>query len=407
MNMDEQIQQLIEKENQRQESTLDLIASENICSADVRTALASPFVNKYAEGYPGKRYYAGNQIIDELELLCQKRAQELFHTDYHVNVQPYSGSPANLAIYSAVLEPGDAVLSMDLAQGGHLTHGSPVNWSGKVYNFQFYGVNQETEVIDYVEVNKIAQELKPKLIVCGATAYPQQIDFGQFTGIAKRVGALLLADISHVAGLVVGGVHRSPFPLADFVMTTTHKTLRGPRGAIIFCKKDFASQIDRAVFPGLQGGPHEHTIAAKAVALAEANTKAFRHYARQIAINARTLADAFSGSPLRAVSGGTDTHLVLTDITKTNLGGKAAQDKLEHVGIICNRNLIPYDQKPAQDPSGLRFGTASLTTRGLGEDEMRLVANLIIEALLEKSDSNKIKSQVLDLTRKFPIEIKK
>ena len=405
--MDEQVQQLIQKETERQENTLDLIASENICSSDVRAALSSPFVNKYAEGYPGKRYYAGNQVIDELELLCQKRAQELFHTDYHVNVQPYSGSPANLAIYAALLEPGDSILSMDLAQGGHLTHGSPVNWSGKFYDFHFYGVNKETEEIDYVEVDKLAQEIKPKMIVCGTTAYPQQVDFGQFAGIAKRVGALLLADISHVAGLIVGGVHRSPFPHADVVMTTTHKTLRGPRGAIIFCKHDYASQIDRAVFPGMQGGPHEHTIAAKAVAFGEANTKEFRHYARQISINARTLADAFIESPLRVVSGGTDTHLVLIDITQTGIGGKLAQDRLEEVGIICNRNLIPYDQKPPQDPSGLRLGTASLTTRGMGEDEMKILANLIIQTLSDKADLNKIKSQVLDLTHRFPIEVKK
>jgi len=405
--MDEQVLELIQKEADRQENTLDLIASENICSAEVRAALSSQFVNKYAEGYPGKRYYAGNEIVDELENICKVRAQELFHTDYHVNVQPLSGSPANLAIYSALLEPGDTVLSMDLNHGGHLTHGSSVNWSGKIYNFKFYGVNKDTEEIDYVEVDKIAQEVKPKLIVCGTTAYPQQVDFGQFAGIAKRVEAKLVADVSHIAGLIVGGVHRSPFPHADVVMTTTHKTLRGPRGAIILCKKELAPSIDKAVFPGMQGGPHMHTIAAKSVAFAEANTKEFRHYARQVAINARTMADAFAKTPARVVSGGTDTHLVLIDIRKTQMSGKEAQTKLEEVGIICNKNLIPYDEKPPTDPSGLRLGTASITTRGMAEDEMKLVANLITDTLTNKIDLAKIKSQVLDLAKKFPIEKKK
>lgn len=403
---DEQIQQLIDRETKRQEETLDLIASENICSAAVRAALSSPFVNKYAEGYPGRRYYAGNQIVDELENLCIKRAGELFHTNYHCNVQPYSGSPANLAIYSALLEPGDSALSLDLAQGGHLTHGSPANLSGKMYKFNFYGVNQQTEEIDYVEVDKIAKETKPKLIICGATAYPQAIDFGQFAGIAKRAEALLLADISHIAGLVVSGVHRSPFPQADVVMTTTHKTLRGPRGAIIFCKPELAEKIDRAVFPGMQGGPHENVIAALAIALAEARTKEFRHYARQVAINARTLADSFANSKLRVVSGGTDTHLILLDLRQANIGGKNAQEILESVGIICNRNLIPYDEKSAADPSGLRFGTASITSRGMMDDEIKEIAQLIIEALSPEANLDKIGGQVLELAHRFPIEKK-
>lgn len=397
------IQNLIEAEKQRQQGTLSLIASENYVSKAVLDASAAALTNKYAEGYPGKRYYAGNEVTDQIENIAIAEAQALFRTDYHVNVQPYSGSPANLAVYAALLDPGDTVLALSLAHGGHLTHGHPVSYTGQVYNFVHYGVNKETGLLDYDEILKLAREHKPKLILAGGSAYPMIIDFQKFARIAREVGAWFMVDMSHFAGLVAGGVYPTPFGIADVITSTTQKTLRGPRGGVIFCKKEFAKAIDKAVFPGLQGGPHMHTIAAKAVAFIEDQQPAFRDYAKQVVSNAAALAYALQQRGFRLVADGTDTHLFLLDLRGTGMYGKEAQGRLEEIGLVCNMNALPYDEQPPTNPSGLRIGTPAVTTRGMKERDMETLADLITAALDKTSDLTALADQVAALARKFRI----
>lgn len=404
---DPKIANLILAEDKYENETLDLIPSENYASQAVREALGSILNNKYSEGYPGARYYAGQINIDQIEEIAKSRALKIFKLSpngWHANVQSYSGSPANLAVYSSVLDPGDKIMGMKLDQGGHITHGLPISFPGRIFNFSFYGVDEKTGVLDYDEILKIAKKEKPKLIVCGATAYSRTIDFKKFGEIAKKVGAYLLADISHIAGLIAGGAHPSPFPYADFVMTTTHKTLRGPRGAIIICRKEFAKQIDRAVFPGLQGGPHEHQIAAKAVCFGEALDPEFKVYAKQIVKNAKALARALQGLGFKIVSNGTDNHLMLVDLRVMKITGKDAQIMLEEIGIICNKNTIPFDPEKPFIGSGIRIGTPALTTRGMKEKEMTTVANLIADTLMNKQPKSKIKKEVVKLCKKFPLK---
>lgn len=384
---DKEVAQLIKSEEKRQQESVPLIASENIVSADVTGAQASVFINKYGEGKPGKRYYAGNEIVDDLERLAVKRALNLFVKpvakikDWHINVQPLSGSPANLAVYAALLKPGDTILAMELSAGGHLSHGHKVTFPGQIFNIFQYGVDKNTERLNYEEIERLAQEHKPKLIIAGASAYPRTIDFARFAKIAKKVDAYLMADISHIAGLVVAGVHPSPIPFADVVTTTTHKTLRGPRGAIIICKKELAEVIDKGVFPGIQGGPHINQIAAKAVAFYEATQPSFRQYAKQIILNAKVLAEELDRGEIRVVSGGTDNHLVLVDVTSIGLTGKEAQLKLEQVGLIANANQIPFDTCSPLNPSGVRFGTAAITTLGYKEEKTRTLGKRIVSIL--------------------------
>ena len=393
---DQEIKKLIAREERRQQSAVNLIASENYVSDDVREALGSVFTNKYAEGYPGKRYYGGNVVVDEVERLAQGRALKLFKLSpkkWSVNVQPYSGSPANMAVYYALLNPGDKIMGLSLPFGGHLTHGWKVSFSSRFYTAVQYAVGQDG-FIDYAEVRKLARKEKPKIIVTGATAYSRIFDFKKFRKIADEVGAYLLADISHTAGLTAGGVYPSPFPYADVVTTTTHKTLRGPRAAIIFvnCQSkiaqknniDIARAIDRAVFPALQGGPHINTIAAIAVALKEASTPAFESYTKQIVKNARALALELKKLGWRIVSGGTDTHLFLVDTWARGISGKEASDRLEQAGIIVNKNTIPYDTRSPTDPSGIRIGTAAVSTRGMKERDMKKIAKRIHDVLIKK-----------------------
>ena len=406
-NRDPKIYKIILAEVKRQQETLDLIPSENYVSLEVREAEGSVLGNKYSEGYPGKRYYAGQVNTDQVENIAKDRALKMFKLSsdgWHVNVQPYSGSPANVAVYFSVLEFGDKIMGMKLDQGGHITHGLPISFSGKAYKICSYGVDKKTEMLDYDEIEKIAQKEKPKMIVCGATAYSRIIDFKKFGEIAKKVGALLLADVSHISGLIVGGAHPSPFPYADFVMTTTHKTLRGPRGAIIICKKEFAERLDKAVFPGLQGGPHEHQIAAEAVCFGEAMDPDFKNYAKQIVKNTKALAKALQKLGFRIVSGGSDNHLMLVDLRNMKLTGKDAQKMLEEIGIVCNKNTIPYDPEKPFIGSGIRIGTPAMTTRGMKEKEMAEVAELIYATLSKKKSSKDIASQVLKLCRKFPVD---
>ncbi|HLI29195.1 MAG TPA: serine hydroxymethyltransferase [Chloroflexota bacterium] len=403
--VDPEVARILAAEDERQRTTLALIASENYASVAVRQAMASVLTNKYSEGYPGRRYYQGNHHVDELEALCIARAKELFGAE-HANVQPHAGSPANMAAYLALLEPGSTILAMDLAQGGHLTHGSPVNFSGRLFRFVHYGVQRDTERIDYDEVRAIARRERPRLIVAGATAYPRLIDFAAFRAIADEVGALLLVDMAHIAGLVAGGVHPSPVPYADVVTFTTHKTLRGPRGAMILCKAQYASAIDKAVFPGLQGGPFDHAIAAKAVALREALDPAFRAYQQQVVRNARALGEALARRGLRLVSGGTDNHLLLVDLTPLGLTGAEAATRAEAAGLVTNKNMIPFDtRKPAQT-SGLRLGTPAVTTRGLGEAEMEQVAELLVSAITRPDPDNlaRCRAEVRALCERFPLE---
>ncbi len=403
--IDPEIYAIIQKEIKRQQNVLELIPSENFTSLAVLEALGSVLTNKYSEGYSHKRYYGGNEFIDEAEDLAIKRAKELFNAE-HVNVQPYSGSPANLAVYFAFLNPGDKVMGMNLAHGGHLTHGHPINFSGKVFNFVQYGVDEKTELLDYEKIKEIAEREKPKMIVSGASAYPREIDFKKIHEISESINAISFADISHIAGLIVAGIHQSPFPFTDIVTTTTHKTLRGPRGAMILCKEKFAKDIDRAVFPGMQGGPHNHVNAAKAVALKEASTLEFKDYIHQVVKNAKTLANELKKYEFRLVSGGTDTHLILIDLTNKNIPGKEAEKLLDSIGITVNKNMIPFDKKSPFDPSGIRLGTPAITTRGMKEEEMKIIANLISETIKNKNDPlklNEIKKQVLNLTSKFPL----
>jgi glycine hydroxymethyltransferase len=403
---DKKIAGLITEERRRQKEGIELIPSENYVSRDILEAVGSVLTNKYSEGYPKKRYYGGNEFIDEIETLAIKRAQKLFQTDYHVNVQPYSGSPANTAVYFALLEFGDTVMGMRLDMGGHITHGLPVGFSGRAYNFVQYGVRQDNELIDYDEVEALAKEHKPKMIVCGATAYSRAIDFKRFRKIADSVGALLMADISHIAGLVAAGVHESPFGLADVVTTTTHKTLRGPRSAVIFCKATHAKAIDKAVFPGLQGGPHDHVTAAKAICFKEAMTDSFKEYAAQIITNAQALAGALSEKGYRVVTGGTDNHLFLLDLRPVGVTGQEAETVLDEVSITLNKNTIPYDTNPPMKPSGVRIGTPAITTRGMKEADMVVVAEFIDRAIRNRTDKKalqQIRQEVNAFASTFPL----
>ncbi len=403
--IDPTVANLITDEDQRQEQTLRLIASENYASQAVREATASRLTNKYCEGYPGRRYYQGQQVADTVEDLARQRACDLFGAD-HANIQPYSGSPANLAVYYALLELGDPILGMGLPFGGHLTHGWKVNFSGRFYDAHHYEIDADTERLDYDAIRDIAVDVQPKMLICGASAYPRTIDFQAFRSIADEVGALLVADIAHISGLVAAGVHPSPVDVADVVTTTTHKTLRGPRGGLILCKDEHAKAIDRAVFPALQGGPHMNAIAAAAVAFHEASTDAFKAYAQQVVDNARALGDALSDGPLRLISGGTDNHLLLIDVSDAGISGGEAATALEQAGIICNANSIPFDPRGPFDPSGIRLGTAALTSRGMGTDEMHRVATFILDAL-DASDEpdalTAISDEVCRFCKPFPI----
>ncbi len=403
--VDEVVFELIRGEEDRQRDTIRLIASENYASRAVMTATASVFTNKYAEGYPGKRYYLGQEFVDRLETLAIDRARELFGAE-HVNVQPYSGSPANLEMYYALCQVGDPILGMSLPHGGHLTHGWKVNFSGTFYRAHQYAVDPDSECIDFAEVRRVAREIKPRVILCGASAYPRTIDFDAFAEIAEEVGAHLVADIAHIAGLVAGGVHPSPIGVADVVTSTTHKTLRGPRGGIIMCKNEHAKAIDRAVFPACQGGPHLHGIAALAVALQEALQPDFKEYAAEVVANAKAMAEAFTSRGYRLVSGGTDNHLLLVDLTAKGLGGKPAAEAMEKAGIVANANSIPFDKRKPFDPSGVRIGTAAVTTRGMGADDMNRIVGWIDDAIDAREDSAKlarIKADVTEFARSFPV----
>ena len=403
---DKIIENLIKKETKRQQESINLIASENYVSQDVLKALGSVFTNKYAEGYPALRYYGGNEFIDQLENLTQFRALKLFKLSpqkWSVNVQPYSGSPANLAVYLALVPLGEKIMAMQLDMGGHLTHGHKVSATGKFWQQVAYGVNQKTERLDYPELMRLAKKEKPKLIVAGYTAYSRKIDFKKFRQIADAIDAVLMVDMAHIAGLVATGVHPSPFSLADVVTTTTHKTLRGPRSALIFSRTELAKKIDKAVFPGLQGGPHVNQIAAVAVALLEASQPAFKKYAWQIVKNAQVLAQELKRLGWRIVSGGTDNHLFLVDTWQKGIGGQEAGDRLEEIGIIVNKNAIPYDKRKPMDPSGIRIGTPALTTRGMKEKEMKIIARWISETLLDQSDISKTKKEIYNLSKKFPL----
>ncbi|HOA91217.1 MAG TPA: serine hydroxymethyltransferase [Bacillota bacterium] len=398
---DPEILEVLQKEAQRENDKLELIASENFVTPAVLAAQGSVLTNKYAEGYPGRRYYGGCEYVDVAEQLAIDRAKELFGAE-HVNVQPHSGAQANTAVYFAVLKPGDTVLGMDLTHGGHLTHGHPINFSGTYFNFVPYGVSRETETIDYNEVEMLALQHKPKLIVAGASAYPRVIDFAALKAIADKAGALLMVDMAHIAGLVAAGLHPSPVPYADFVTTTTHKTLRGPRGGMILCKEQYAKDIDRAVFPGIQGGPLMHVIAAKAVAFKEALDPSFKKYQAAILDNAKALAEGLIEEGWRLVSGGTDNHLMLVDVKAKGMTGKDAEHILDSVGITVNKNTIPFDTEKPFVTSGIRLGTPALTTRGMGKAEMKKIASIIDIALVEK-DFEKAKSMVQELTEAFPL----
>lgn len=400
---DPQIAEVIEKEIDRQNRNIELIASENCVTEAVMAAMGSPLTNKYAEGYPGKRYYGGCEIVDEAENLAIERAKELFGAD-HANVQPHSGAQANLAVFFAALKPGDTVLSMNLSHGGHLSHGSPVNISGKYFNIIPYGVSAEDEKIDYEEVRRLAIENKPKMILAGASAYSRTIDFAKFADIAKEVGAYLMVDMAHIAGLVAAGLHPNPVPYADFVTTTTHKTLRGPRGGLILCKEEYAPMINKAVFPGIQGGPLMHVIAAKAVCFKEALSDDFKNYQNQVVKNAATLAEGLISEGFRIVSGGTDNHLMLVDLTNMDITGKDAEKMLDAVRITVNKNTIPLETRSPFVTSGIRIGTPASTTRGMKEDDMLLIAKLI-KMTLSDFDKNKeaVEQQVAALCAKYPL----
>ena len=402
---DEKVMSAVEKETQRQKEELELIASENYVSKAVLEAMGTVFTNKYSEGYPGHRYYGGQKFVDEIEELAIERAKKLF-TAEHVNVQPLSGSPANAAVYFAFLKPGDKVLGLKLDHGGHLSHGHPVNFSGMLYDFIQYGVNPKTERIEPEEVREIAKKEKPKMLVVGFSAYSREVDWQKFQDIADEVGAFTFADIAHPAGLIASGLMNNPVPIFDVVTTTTHKTLRGPRGAMIMCKEKFAKQIDRAVFPGMQGGPHEHIIAAKAVAFGEALSEDFKEYGQKVIENAKKMAENFAEKGYRIVSGGTDNHLMVVDMSQKGISGKSAEAVLEKIGISVSRSTIPNDPNPPMNPSGVRFGTPAVTTRGMGEDEMKKIVAWVDEAIENKDDEDKLKSinqEVKTLCLQFPI----
>jgi glycine hydroxymethyltransferase len=400
---DPQVAEAIELELNRQRTHIELIASENFVSPAVMAAMGTCLTNKYAEGYPGKRYYGGCECVDIVEELARKRACELFGAE-HANVQPHSGAQANTAVYFAMLKPGDTVMGMSLSHGGHLTHGSPVNLSGSFFNFVPYGVSSETEVIDYDDVRRIALECRPKLIVAGASAYPRIIDFKALRAIADEVGALLMVDMAHIAGLVAAGEHPSPVPYADFVTTTTHKTLRGPRGGMILCREEYAKAIDKAIFPGTQGGPLEHVIAAKAVSFAEALTDGFRAYQHQIILNAKAMENAFREEGVRMVSGGTDNHLMLLDFTGTEMTGKLMENLLEDANITVNKNTVPNETRSPFVTSGIRVGTPAATSRGLKEAEMAQVARWIAKVLREgEAAVPAVKKEVEALMANYPL----
>lgn len=401
--VDPEICDAMRKELTRQREHLELIASENFVSDAVLSAMGSHLTNKYAEGYPGKRYYGGCQYVDIVEDLARERAKALFGAE-HANVQPHSGAQANMAVYFAMLEPGDTVMGMNLSHGGHLTHGSPVNMSGKYFHFVPYGVTEEEEIIDYDALEKMALETKPKMIVAGASAYPRIIDFARLREIADRAGCLLMVDMAHIAGLVAAGEHPSPVPYADFVTTTTHKTLRGPRGGMILCKKEYAAAIDKAIFPGTQGGPLEHVIAAKAVCFGEALKPEFKEYARKIVENAKALEAELTARGVKLVSGGTDNHLLLIDLTDEDCTGKELEHNLDEVHITANKNTVPGEKRSPFVTSGVRIGTPAVTTRGMGVEEMKIIADCIADCIFDfAAKKDDIAKRVADLTAKFPL----
>ena len=403
--VDPEVDQAIELETRRQAGNIELIASENFVSEAVLEAQGCIMTNKYAEGYPGNRYYGGCEFVDIVENLAIERCKQLFSAD-HVNVQPHSGTQANMAVYFAAVQPGDTVLGMNLSHGGHLSHGSPANFSGKLYKIVPYGVSKDTETIDYDEVEKLAKEHKPKMIVVGASAYPRTIDFQKFRNIADEVGAVIMADIAHIAGLVCTGLHPSPVPVCEYVTTTTHKTLRGPRGGLVMCKEAYAKTLNSRVFPGMQGGPLMHVIAAKAVAFKEALQPEFKEYQKQIIKNAQAMADELKNQGFRIVSGGTDNHLMLVDLTSKGVTGKDAQEALDRAAITVNKNGIPFDTQGPQVTSGIRVGTPAVTTRGMKENEMRLIASYIADAIKNINNEQNIKAiaqKVKTLCAQFPL----
>ena len=402
---DPQIAEAIDNEIRRQQETLELIASENFVSPAVLAAMGSVFTNKYAEGYPGRRYYGGCEFVDIVERLARERACALFGAD-HANVQPHSGSQANMAVYFTVLKPGDKILGMNLSHGGHLTHGHPLNFSGFLYQVIPYGVRKDTETIDYDEVAALTREHRPKMIVVGASAYSRTIDFPKFRAIADEVGAMIMVDMAHIAGIVAAGFHPNPIPHADYVTTTTHKTLRGPRAGVIFCKKEHAKELDKKTFPGVQGGPLVHIIAAKAVCFKEAGTPEFKAYQKRVLENAKTLAATLAAEGYRIVSGGTDNHLFLMDVASKGLTGKIAENALERAGITVNKNTIPFDTRPPLDPSGIRIGTPAVTTRGMGVKEMEAIGRLIARVLREPESeptARAVHGDVAEICRAFPL----
>ncbi|HAV39951.1 MAG TPA: serine hydroxymethyltransferase [Aquificaceae bacterium] len=402
---DPEIYQAVVQEYNRQFYHLELIASENFTSLAVMEAQGSVLTNKYAEGLPGKRYYGGCEFVDIAESLAIERVKKIYGAE-HANVQPHSGSQANMAVYMAFLKPGDVILGMDLAQGGHLSHGAKVNFSGKVYQVYYYGLNPETELIDYDQVWKLAKEHKPKMIVAGASAYPRIIDWERFAQIAEDVGAYLMVDMAHYAGLIAGGVYPNPVPYAHFVTSTTHKTLRGPRGGFILCRAEFAKDIDKSVFPGIQGGPLMHVIAAKAVAFKEAMTEEFKNYARQVVINAQAMAEEFLKLGFKVVAGGTDSHIVLLDLRNKGITGKEAEEALGRANITVNKNAVPFDPLPPTKTSGIRIGTPAMTTRGMKEDEMRSIARLIakvIDNIKDEKVIEDVRKEVIELCQQFPL----
>ena len=402
---DPEIFRLLKQEEERQEHRLELIASENFASRAVMEAQGSVLTNKYAEGYPGRRFYGGCVNVDVVETLARQRAEDLFHAE-HANVQPHSGTQANMAVYFSVMKPGETYLGMDLRHGGHLSMGHPKNFSGAIYRVIPYSVRADDHRIDYDEVRDLARRHRPRMIIAGASAYPRIIDYEAFADIAREVEATLMVDIAHIAGLVVAGLHPSPIPCADFVTTTTHKTLRGPRGGMVLCKKQYASALDSCIFPGMQGGPLMHVIAAKAVALSEAATPEFRDYQRRVALNAKALAEALLELDFSLVSGGTDNHLVLIDLSSRGINGADAQEVLEQAWITVNKNSIPFDKLPPTKASGIRLGTPAVTTRYMGPDEMRIIASFIAEALTHSSDQKVIagiRAQVRELCDRFPL----
>jgi len=403
--VDPEIYEAIRGEMEREATKLELIASENFVSKAVLETAGCVMTNKYAEGYPKKRYYGGCEFVDIGEELARQRAKELFGCE-HVNVQPHSGSQANMGVYFAVLKPGDTIFGLNLSHGGHLTHGHPVNFSGKFFNVIQYGVNKETEVIDFEELRKLAKEHQPKMIIAGASAYPRIMEYEPFREICDEVGAYLVADIAHIAGLIIAGLHPSPIPVADFVTTTTHKTLRGPRGGMIMCKKKYAKELDREVMPGIQGGPLMHIIAAKAVALKEAMEPDFKEYQKQIVKNAKAMAEALMEEGLELVSGGTDTHLILVKLFNKNLTGKVVEETLDRAGITVNKNTVPFDPQKPFVTSGIRLGTPALTTRGMKEPEMQQIAKWIVEIIdnIENEEiCERVRGEVIDLCKGFPL----